>query len=198
MGVEDERRRAWEALQEQREVLRQSLSEKLHASMEQLLGERVDIQLNSSNQELLPGLEKDSLNEELLTDIRQFLALLHEDGSWQDRKRQEIEVGHFLRDSVFGQEDPGWGARAEFSGNDKYGLTLGLGEVTLSRLSMEQIVREEAQLDETWYVTLYGVYVQSRPEKMEDIAKKIAQAGLPLDPWIQIWLKDRLKEQETT
>ncbi len=184
-------------LERQRQELIERLTMELHEAMQTIFGDRLNRD-ESKEFEVLPGIPNQDLTLELCGKIRQLLAALHEDSKWEDfnsqqrlatdamEERSSIKIGKNITPEKYKEE---W---VEFSGNDKYGLVYGPG-MSSDAIPQIQKDRELERLYLGWYITLYNVYLQSYPDRMNKIVEALKKAGLPLLPNIQKRLYDRVK-----
>lgn len=159
--------------------------------MEGIYGDHLAKIEAGNGEEVLPGISNSDLNLDLAAKIRQFLATLHNDGLWTnaDDQRQLTEQAIERSGTVFGSSTPEQGEEILFSGNDKYGLIYGLITFESEKIPEEQLARDGERLYLGWYVELFNRYIEERPAEMYTIAKRVALAGLPMQPWIQTWMK---------
>lgn len=180
----------------ERDALLSSITHDIQKAMADVYGDRLARE-GKNTQEIRPGIPNYALNLALAAKIRQLLATLHNDGSWADTEdqywttKQSIERNQI----TFGETEPEQETELLFSGNDKYGLVYGLRGFASEHIPAEQLAREGDRLYTGWYVELFNRYVESRPKEMYPIAKQIAKTGLPLEPWIQTWMKQYEQNQ---
>lgn len=167
------------------------LTRDLRETMERIYGDRLATSETKNSNDILPGIPNGILDIDVAAKIRQLLATLHEDGSWADVKEQHaLTEQTMVRNRIsFGPSIPDQGTEMLFSGNDKYGLTYGLITFESENIPPEQRTREMERVYLGWYVQLFNRYIQERPAAMYKIAHCVAKAGLPLQPWIQVWMK---------
>lgn len=176
-----------ERREDPREEMISRLSEELRGDMAKIYGEQL-----GTGADTLPGIPNEDLSLECAAKIYQMLAALHEDGDWKDGKGLQLDLEASLRrnnQKIGSSEHPRQETEILFSGNDKYGLIYGLGFGQSENIPAEQMDRETERLYNGWYVELFNRYINERPKEMYPIAKKIEEAGLPLLPSIQSWMR---------
>lgn len=173
-----------------REALLASLTQEIQRAMASVYSERLAREIEPGG-EILPGIPNKDMNLELAARIRQLLATLHDDGFWDNELDQRTKTEQSIARNaiVFGEHEPDQETELLFSGNDKYGLVYGLRGFPSEHISEEQLAREGDRMYLGWYVELFNRYIQERPKEMYPIAQQIAKAGLPLEPWIQNWMR---------
>lgn len=163
----------------------------LRKKMDQVYGDRLVSPEGRANNDILPGIPNNAIDVETATNIRQLLALLHNDGFWNDERDQRVMTEQEIARSgiAFGASEPEQGTELLFSGNDKYGLVFGLRDFATEHISPEQLSQDGDRMYLGWYVELFNRYIESRPQEMYAIARQVAKAGLPLEPWVQAWMR---------
>lgn len=176
--------------EQQREAILASLTNDVRTRMTQVYGERITRESHET-QDILPGIPNRDMDVDLAVRIRQLLATLHDEGFWNDERDQRAKTEQSIARNaiVFGESEPEQETELLFSGNDKYGLVYGLRGFPSEHISEEQLAREGDRMYLGWYVELFNRYIQERPQEMYPIAQQIAKAGLPLEPWIQTWMR---------
>jgi hypothetical protein len=173
---------------QERQKFIEELAVEIRQEMERILGQELN---GLGEDQLIPGIPNEHLTIELCGKIRQFLAVLHEDGNWKKFNLQlSLAEDAITQNNIqFGQSSMRDGAEILFSGNDKYGLQYGLDDKH-GALPSNLIDAEANRFYTGWYVTLYNVYLHRDHKKMQEIIDHITKAGLPLAPWIQKWIRN--------
>lgn len=135
------------------------------------------------------GVPLDQVDAEFLRDLHQFLSAVHQDGDFSNAFKAKIGVERRLRANKLSFDDKGRlqgmkkhdATYVEFSGNDKYGFTVGVDDYDEMEIGSENVDAHETDL----YVLLFNRYAGQDPEWLKRVGGQILAAGLPLKPTIK-------------
>ncbi len=131
------------------------------------------------------GIPADKITEDLLVEINGLLGAIHKDGNFFNEHRLRASVRRALRREKITLDEKGLSEYSasgdnyiEFSGNDKYGITIGLcmGEY--------QSVENANELKDRVFILLFSRHAMDK-EWLQKITAPLIDAGLPLQPYIQ-------------
>ena len=145
------------------------------------------------------GIPLDQVDAGLLHELYVFLSAVHKDGDFSDELKAEVDVSLQLQENglSWGEDGKLCGMKeqdatsVEFSGNDKYGVSIGVDDFDAEVMEEEEAEKHERDL----YMLLFNRYAEQDPEWFKRVGKQVLDAGLPLKPTLKDLYDQRMNEK---